>query len=395
MTMSGYRNGVIFLVMVAATSTTHADILNRAPVTATPPDKGIFWSGHSLTDPPIPGFVAEISASLGQPVRWNRHSMAGASLEARTRGRPPNLDGWDGYQQGFNRDSDDMDVISELQVPRTIGDSRYAVMVITEVHDFLWSLLRGDTVRLLRHYHERFIEGNPAGQTFFYQSWLGIHDMQNPQPWIAYERAASPVWQCIANRINVSLEAEGRDDRLAFLPASAALVELVERATTGNGIAGISDPETSTTMKGLFRDDVHLTPLGAYYIALVSYAFIEKAPPIGAWAPPDISGMQAAALQKLAWEFASEYRAGNTPLSLEACRELLRESFAADYWQYIFDGYRDSNEPWHTAIYKRLTNTGKRLRNTLIWQQSFAEDAPENPFRFDQSTDASYWHSPP
>jgi hypothetical protein len=273
--------------------------------------------------------------------------MAGASLQARTRGRPPSETGWDGYRQGDNRDTQNMDVIAEFLAPRTIDGDRYDVLVITEVHSLLWAILGWDTVRLLRHYHERFMEGNPEGQTFFYEAWLGVNDKEDPRSWMAYERAASPVWQCVATRVNASLAAEGRDDRIASLPAGLALVELVERATSAEGVPGVSGETVLETINNIFSDDVHLTRLGAYYVALVSYSFINDQSPIGAWAPADIDDLQARSLQQVAWEFVSGYRASNKPLELAECRALVRDSFADLYWRYIYDGHNYADLSWY------------------------------------------------
>lgn len=361
----------------------------------------VFWSGHSLTDPPIPEFVAEISRSLGKAAGWNRQSMGGGSLLDRTRGRPPQENGWEGYRQGYNRDSENMDVIAEFLSPQTIVGDHYDALVITEVHDLLWPLLHRDTVRLLRHYHERFLEGNAAGQTFFYQAWLGLADLDDPGSWIEYERAASPVWQCVATRVNASLEFERRQDRIGFIPAGLALAEFVERAVSEPGLPGISDATPSMTIQGIFGDDVHLTRLGAYYIALVSHALMNDSPTQVPWYPSGIEPEQAKTLQRVASDFVTSYRNTNAPLKLAECGAYIREQFAAHYWRYEI-GWRHQQElrangdrSWWRAGVERVQRGMRKVRLTRAWQNSFADDAPENPFRFDPETDHTYWHPAP
>jgi hypothetical protein len=382
----------LLLGLVIAMNAAHSqspEAVMETPVTS------VFWSGHSLTDPPIPEFVAGIATGFGRPMDWNRHSMAGASMEARTRGRPPSDVGWPGYRQGFNRDSDDMDVIAEFRRPRTIRGERYDALVITEVHNILWPVLKGDTVRLLRHYYERFHEGNPEGRAFFYEAWLGINDKDDPQPWIEYERAASPIWQCVATRVNTSLEFEGRSDRIASLPAGLALARLVERAIATPGVPEITRDSVRETLDGLFSDDVHLAPPASYFVALVSYAFLFDASPVGAWAPESVTPAQADVLQREAAAFVSEYRASNRPLTLEECSALVRDSFADAFWRYIYDGYRRPGDPWLRARLARTKHTAERLRHTYNFRLSFADDAGENPFRFDPAIDGAYWHPAP
>ena len=53
------------------------------------------------------------------------------------------------------------------------------------------SMIWHDTVRYLRHFHERFIAANPRGTTWFYESWLYVSDKDDPRRWIAFEREAS------------------------------------------------------------------------------------------------------------------------------------------------------------------------------------------------------------
>lgn len=358
----------------------------------TSPARNVFWSGHSLTDPPIPQMLAEISDSFGVAMRWNRQSMAGASMEARTRGRPPNPDGWDGYRQGSNRDTAGLDLLEEFRTSASVGGDGYDVLVITEVHDFLWSLVHGDTVRLLRHYHERFIEGNPAAQTYFYQSWLNLYDRDDPRTWIAYEQAAEPVWQCIATRVNTSLAAEGRADRLLFIPAGLALTELVAVATRDAGIAGLSAASVPATLDLIFRDTVHLTDAGSYFVALVVYAFVNGASPAGAWSPDTMTETTAVQLQQLAWRFRNDYLRNNRPLTLEECSTVVRTSFAEQFWRFL-DGRTRANEmPLHEAVWHSMTGPPRMRRNIRETEQRFAAEQPENPFRYDPETDSDWWH---
>ncbi len=132
-----------------------------APVTRS---SRIFWSGHSLTDQPVPGDVAAIARSLGHELQWNRQYMSGSSIRDRTRGRdaPPGHQGWDGYRQGYSLEGEGLDVIEELRRPRTVSGGPYDALVITEIHWVMQQLLWQDSVRLLRHFHDRGIPAQAA-----------------------------------------------------------------------------------------------------------------------------------------------------------------------------------------------------------------------------------------
>ncbi len=348
----------------------------------------IFVSGHSLTDNPLPDDLAAIANSLGTPVRWNQQNVVGSQIKMRTRGNSTDPNNWHGYRRGKNREGEGMDVVRELREAQTLGGERYDTLIIAENHVLIWSLTQADTVRHLRHYHDRFIEGNAQGQTYFYEAWLGIDNKSDPRDWIAYERAASPVWQCIATRINHSLAAEGRADRIASLPAGAALAELIERATQGPGVPGVSASSVRETVDRIVKDDVHLTRLGVYYMALVNYAAVFNRSPLGAWAPDGVTSTQAKSLQEVAWTYVSAYYRHNIPLDLKQCRALMCDSFCDTY-----NTYRRSPH-FNPDIWRWWSNV-KRFRESASCRWLFSREGVDNPFHYSADSDASYWYPAP
>lgn len=345
----------------------------------------IFLSGHSLMDQPVPSNLAAIADSLGNPVQWNRQYMVGSSMRDRARGRraPPDATGWDGYRQGYNRGGEGLDVLSEWRQPRTVSGP-YDTLVITEQHGLLGTLVWNDTVRFLRHHHDQFIAANPGGKTWFYESWLSLGSKDAPASWIAYERAASPIWQCLAARVNRSLEAEGRPDRIQAMPTGWAMAFLVERATSPDGVPGVSAGTVRATVDQIFKDNVHLTTLGAYFASLVTYAYLFDRNPSGAWAPPDLAPPAVAALQELAWEAVYEEKKTRRNLSVEQCQEELQGSFIALYWGYTRDAF------WEKEV-GTLRAWWRWAKHRVQWHWRLRRDAPENPLRFDPSSDKRFW----
>jgi hypothetical protein len=269
-----------------------------SPAVAAPPQR-IFYSGHSLLDEPLPRDVGIIAASLGTPLQWQRHTPNGSSIRDRLAGGSPARPG-----PGFD------------------------TLVVTEQHTLIGNLVWNDSVRQLRRLHDDFIAANPRGQTWFHASWLNVDDQRDPRRWIAYERAASPVWQCVAARVDAALAAEGRQDRIAFVPAAALLAGLVERAARGE-IPGV-------TVAALFRDDVHLTPLGAYFMSSVVFAALFERSPVGAAVPEGVDATAARALQDQAWTLVRQERSQREALSPESCRERTLR-FIAPYAAYVRD----------------------------------------------------------
>ncbi|MCI0669109.1 MAG: hypothetical protein L0Y64_01470, partial [Myxococcaceae bacterium] len=246
----------------------------------------VFFSGHSLLDNPLPDFIESIASAQGQDLRWNQQNVTGSSLRVRTNGghgRTWASDRWKGYLQGKNREGSGMDVLRELRSPQTIGPGeRYDTLVITERHDIPYTLVFEDTVGYLRHFHDRLVEGNPLGRTYFYHTWQSL-DKAAPLEWIAYEKAAVAAWECAASKVNLTLQAEGRGERVLSLPGSLALVDLIERILAGQ-VRGITGTPTQK-LDAIFPDNVHLTPLGAYFMGAVQYAAIFGQSPVGAPGP--------------------------------------------------------------------------------------------------------------
>ncbi len=264
--------------------------MNISAVQAAP--QRIFYSGHSLLDEPLPSSVASIAASLGTPVQWQRHTPFGSSMRDRAGTTPP-LSGFD-------------------------------TLVVTEQHTLIGNLVWNDSAGELRRLQERFVAANPNGRTWFYASWLNIGDRARPQAWIDYERAASPVWQCLVERVNATRSGP----RIGFLPAGAVLAMLVERTARGE-VPGLRT-------EALFSDDVHLTPLGSYFMSLVVFATLFERSPAGAAVPDGIDGHAARALQPLAWTLVAEERRQRQAVSATACRERTQR-FVAPYAAYVRD----------------------------------------------------------
>ncbi len=312
--------------------------------------------------------------------------MVGSSLRARARGplAAAQATTWEGYHQGDNRDGNGMDVLAELRAPKTVTGGAYDSLLITEQHGLLGTLVWNDSVRYLRHHHDRFVSANAKGRTWFYESWLSLDDKGDPRRWIAYERAASPIWQCLSTRVNVSLAADGRSDRIEPLAAGVALAGLVERATQGSGVIGVTAGSVPETVDRIVTDNVHLTELGAYYMALVTYASMFDRSPVGAWSPGGIDAEAVKSLQTLAWDLVQAERKARRLLTFDECQEKLQSSFIATYWAYVRDAF------WREEL--GLARAWLRwAKHRLQWHWQLRKGGKDNPFRYDAATDRSYW----
>lgn len=293
----------------------------------------VFLSGHSLTDDPLASYVLAIAQSLGRDFNYNQQIGIGSPIRVRTLGDSWNNLDWPGYKKGKNKNGTfDMNVIDELKNPTTLGaGEKYDTLVITERHDVLGTIQWEDTAGLLRHYHDRLIDGNPAGHTLFYHSWLDV-DKADPSTWITHEKNARVAWECVANKVNLTLEAAGRSDRLTTLPVGAALVHLVEQIIADK-VQGISGT-TTQKLNMIFNDNVHLTQLGVYFAALVTYSAVFRSSPVGASVPQGVNSVPAADMQAIAWSFVSTYYTtpGSGEHTMDACRSFISQNVCSSFW---------------------------------------------------------------
>jgi hypothetical protein len=344
------------------------------PVPSSSDSVAVFISGHSLIDEPLPQYLVEIARSGGRTLEWNKQTGPGSPIVERSRGIPPGADQLAGYRFGMNRGGNGLDVLDEFRTPRTVAASRYDILLITEQHGALGNLMWNDTVRALRSYHDRFMETNSRGQSFFFEPWLNVDQLDDPRRWIEFTRRESRVWGCVTSTINASLDAQGRSDRIINIPAGVAIAELLERAVSKPGVPGVTADDVSQTVRRLFSDDVHLTEVGVYYTALVTHGVIFRSQSgasdlqLPGGVTPELSGR----LAEIAWDVVSRYYNPYRPIPVEACREIVGGEFSSEYWSYFRD-IRFSRDEFVPLAYARAWRLDRR------WRKMIESTGPTNP----------------
>ena len=346
---------LLFSLAVSAGPTAALDTANHEM-------KRFFISGHSLMDSPVGRYLARISQSARKPVAWDQQIIIGSTLAFRNRSAGKD-------KRGF-KTSRIPDVFQKLARRKTPFDT----LIVTEASGSLAPVIWNNTVRHLRFMHDRFIESNAAGRTYFYESWTTIRDRSDLSSWIAIERGGSALWGCVATRINASLEREGRADRITPLPTGWGLAELVD-AITGGRLPPF-EADTPTTLERFFKDDIHLKPIGRYYIALLSYVGVTGRSPVGLWHPAEVSKAHAAVLQQFAVDFFKNAFGTRTERNLPECRAWVESRFC-DQW----NAYMSRPQRRCHGYFGRTTFAldGFETPNPLVLP------APE--------VDADYWYS--
>ena len=328
-----------------------------------------FYSGHSLSDG-IPEVVEQIARSLGQRLDFETQSMGYSLLRQRTKGEVPSASDWPGYRAGSNRGGSGLNVAEELRQPRRLASGdKYDALVVTERHDLPAIARKERTAVYLTDMAKHLLAGNPDAEVLLYHTWLHL-DPDAPWPWIDYERAVLPMWECVASRANLDLSARGNIPRVRVLPGGAALAELVAALWDGK-VPGVAAKSPGERVRLLFSDNVHMSDTGRYFLALVHYAVLFGRSPEGAAVPSSIAPETGRYMQTLGWQYAISYgQRANAAAQrdMAACRALMQNEVCPAFAALQSKGI------WGLATVRRLSETYRCRR-----EYADAHD-PENPF---------------
>jgi hypothetical protein len=332
-------------------------------------DVRAFYSGHSLSEG-VPQVVEQIANSLGYRLEFEAQVLGYSLLRQRTKGEVTSATEWPGYRAGHNRDGAGLNVAEELRQPRRLASgNKYDVLVVTERHDLPAIARKERTAFYLTDMARHLLAGNPDAEVLLYHSWLTL-DPDAPWPWIDYERAALPMWECVASRANLDLPARGNVPRVRTLPGAGALAELAAALWEGK-VPGVAGDRPGERVRLLFSDNVHMSEAGRYFIALVHYAVLFGRNPEGATIPATLAPETGRYMQTLAWQYVVSYgkRADAAARrDMAECRALMQKEICP-----AFAALQSKGLPILAAL--------KRQYNAYQCSRQYADaNDPENPF---------------
>lgn len=238
----------------------------------------MFWLGHSLVNFHMPAMVRSIASSVGADHDYVASVGVGASLAWHWQ-RPERAEG--------------------ANPIRTLRDRAFDAVVITEAVPLAGNVQWNDTVGMFGRFYDLAITRNPECQVYLYETW---HSRGEPD-WRARLESDRALWASIAD--GVSAAHRGRP--VLIVPAGRALGVLADRIAAGE-VPGVG------SLDAVFTDDIHMSDLGNYFVALVQFATIHRRSPAGAsgrttseWGAafeePPATAIHA--LQEIAWEVVS------------------------------------------------------------------------------------------
>ncbi|MRU16099.1 hypothetical protein FDP25_11725 [Roseovarius sp. A21] len=142
-------------------------------------------------------------------------------------------------------------------------------VILTEAIPLADQIKWNDSAGFAGKFHALAVEGTPEAQVFLQETWpRGAPGAE----WRAAIAAQAEEWQGIVDDVNAARPDGSPPMRL--LPAGQSMLALHAAIEAGEvtGLDGLGP---------LFDDDIHLSDLGHYYIALVQYGFVTGQSPVG------------------------------------------------------------------------------------------------------------------
>ncbi len=142
-------------------------------------------------------------------------------------------------------------------------------VILTEAIPLSDQIKWNDSAGFAGKFHALAVEGNPQAQVFMQETWpQGAPGAE----WRAAIAGQAGDWQGIVEDVNAA-RPEG-SPKMRLLPAGQAMLTLHAAIEAGQmtGLDGLAP---------LFDDDIHLSDLGHYYVALVQYGFLTGQSPEG------------------------------------------------------------------------------------------------------------------
>ena len=142
-------------------------------------------------------------------------------------------------------------------------------VILTEAIPLADQIKWNDSAGYAGKFHALAVERTPQAQVFLQETWP--HGAPGPE-WRAAIAAQAADWQGIVDDVNAA-RAEG-SPKMRLLPAGRAMLALHAAIEAGE-VTGLE------SLAPLFDDDIHLSDLGHYYVALVQYGFVTGQSPEG------------------------------------------------------------------------------------------------------------------
>lgn len=223
----------------------------------------VFHLGHSLVNRDMPAMLAQLA-----PKGHSYHSQLGwgTTLQAH----------WgDATIAGFE---------TENAHPRfraaqeAVASGDYDALVLTEMVEIRDSIRYFESPRYLAQWARKAIEARPDVRLYLYETW---HPLDDPDGWLErLDRDLDRYW--LSRVLGPALKDLPHTAQIRVIPAGQVLAAFVRKVEAQGGLGNVRDrTDLFQRAEDGALDPIHLNDLGNYLVALVHYAVLYQADPVG------------------------------------------------------------------------------------------------------------------
>ena len=232
----------------------------------------VFFMGHSLVGPDLPGLVGQLSEAHSVPATYNSQVGWGTTMRAH----------WEYYTTGsefpglFTGASDHRDAHQAV----LSGD--YNVIVLTEMVEIMHAVNYFQSDDYSGRWAGLADQNSPNSQVYLYETWPNLDVMntlngdddleeyntgRHDDYWLdKIEVDHDMFWK---NRLLNPMNAAATNNEVLMIPAGQVMKEFViHLESTQGGIGGISNRQA------LYSDNIHLSDYGLYLVGLAQISTI-------------------------------------------------------------------------------------------------------------------------
>jgi len=255
--------GLMWWRRVSRANSRELDTRLAEPLPAPSEPIAVFHLGHSLVNRDMPAMLAQLA---GEGHHFNSQLGWGTTLKAH----------WgDDAINGFVEENAHSHFRAAHEATRS---GEYEAIVFTEMVEIRASLKYHDSPVYLALWAEEALAAKPDVRLYLYETW---HPLDDPEGWL--ERLDADFRRYWLDGIaKPALARLPAGTQLRIIPAGQVLAAFVRTVESGSGIGNVStraDLFARTAEGG--QDQIHLSDLGNYLVALVHFTVLYHRSPVG------------------------------------------------------------------------------------------------------------------
>ena len=253
--------GLYALLRAPSAATVRARLQAAHPAPTGP--LSVFHLGHSLVNRDMPAMLAQLAPSghhYDSQLGW------GTTLQAHWGDAPIN---------GFE---------TENAHPRfrpaheAVASGDYDAVILTEMVEIRAAIRWYDSPEYLARWAEKALAARPDVRLYLYETW---HPLDDPEGWLTrIDRDHDRYW--LRQVLGPALLRLPKDTRVHLIPAGQVLAAFVREVEGRGGLGNVRDrSDLFARAEDGALDMIHLNDLGNYLVALVHFAALYHASPVG------------------------------------------------------------------------------------------------------------------